>query len=149
MPMEEEEYELVPLSPLRRMEKRLEKIEKAGTGQDMVKELIDVVKTNQQIVDDMVKINSDIINKIADLSNAISGMMAKMDEFMSRIEIEGGTEQTEGQSVQVAAQAGAGGDAERRLDKLEKRINSLILTTMAKNMGSVAQRPKQMQKRPA
>ncbi|MBI4174045.1 MAG: hypothetical protein HY517_00230, partial [Candidatus Aenigmarchaeota archaeon] len=59
MPMEEEEYELVPVGPLRRIEKRVEKIEKGGTSNEMVKELVDVVRTNQKIIDEVVKINSE------------------------------------------------------------------------------------------
>lgn len=143
MPIEEEEYELVPLSPLRRMEKRLERLEKAGTSQDMVKELIDVVRTNQQIVDDMVKINSDIINKISELSGSINNMLTKVDEFLSRIELEETTAQEA--KKEEAQPAETTNDADRRLDRLEKRINSLILSTMARTRPM--QRP--VQKRPA
>jgi uncharacterized coiled-coil protein SlyX len=144
MSVDEEEYELVPLSPLRKMEKRLERVEKGSTSQEMMKELIDVVKTNQQIVDDMVKINSEIINKIADLSASVSSMVAKMDEFMSRIEVEGGIEEGPAKSAAEVVTAAPAADA--RLDRLEKRINSLILATMAKNKTML---PRPASKKPA
>ena len=41
MPMEEE-YELIPMNPIRRIEKRMERIESAGTSTDVIKELIDI-----------------------------------------------------------------------------------------------------------
>ena len=53
--MEEEEYELIPVSPFRRIEKRIDRLEKGGSSNDMVKELIEVVRTNQRIVDEVVK----------------------------------------------------------------------------------------------
>ncbi len=135
MPVEEEEYELVPLSPLRRMDKRLERLEKAGTSQDMVRELIDVVRTNQQIVDDMVKINSDVLNKFSELSTSVNNMLAKIDEFMNRIELEGTAPPEEKKEEGEAVVS----DVDKRMDKLEKRINSLILSTMAKQ--KIMQRP--------
>lgn len=125
--MEEEEYELVPLSPIRRMEKRLERIEKTSTSDQMVRELIDVVKMNQQIVDDIVKINSELINKITDLSVSVNKSITKMDEFMSRIEV---AEEAEGSQESAAPTLNK---ADERLDKLEKRINTLLLTTVAKS----------------
>lgn len=142
--MEEEEYELVPLSPLRRMEKRLERLEKAGTSQDMIKELIDVVRTNQQIVDDMVKINSDIINKISELSVSVNNMIAKIDEFLNRIEIEGASA---GEEKKEEPEKAATVEVDKRIDRLEKRINALILSTMAR--GKMAQRPSVVPRRPA
>jgi len=123
---EDEEYELIPLNPLRKMERRLEKLEKTSTSQEMLRELVDIVKTNQQIVDDIVKINSDIINKITDLTAAVNGMMNKIDDFMSRIEVT--TEEEESKEGKPPAS-----NVEERLEKLEKRINSLILSTVARS----------------
>jgi hypothetical protein len=139
--MEEEEYELVPLSPLRRMEKRMDRLEKSGTSNDMVRELIDVVRTNQQIVDDMVKINSDIINKIGELTASVNQSMAKIDEFLNRVEV-GGAEEPVAEEIKPAA-VPVSNDADKRMDKLEKRINSLLLSSVAKSkLGS------KLQKRP-
>ncbi len=117
--MPEEEYELVPLSPIRRMEKRLEKLEKAGTSNDMIKELIDVVKTNQQIVDDVVKINSEMIKRVSELSESVSKATGKIEDFMGRVEIPGNAEAP-------AAQQDKSGELQLKIDKLEKRLNSLI-----------------------
>ena len=117
----EEEYELVPLSPIRRMERRLEKLEKAGTSTDMIKELIEVVKTNQQIVDDVVKINSEMIKRVSELSESVSKVTGKIDEFMSRIEMTSGGE--------APAQQEQNTEMQSKLDKLEKKLNTMITAT--------------------
>ena len=131
MPMEEDEYELIPLSPLRKIEKRLDKVERGSSSQEMVKELIDVVRTNQQIVDDIVKINSDTVSKITELTISVNQMVFKIEEFINRIEVTG-TEKEEEKKEGISVSAGTV-TADARLDKLEKRINTLLLATAARN----------------
>ena len=132
--MEEDEYEIVPVGPMRRIERRVERIEKGG-GNEMVKELIDVVRTNQKIVDEVVKINSEMINRVTELSAHVQQMTEKINDFMSRIDVEEGSPSKEVQSTP---------EADLRIEKLEKRINSLLLSTMkAKQV-----RPTQMVRRP-
>ncbi len=116
--MHEEEYELVPLNPIRRVEKRLERLEKAGTGNEIMKELIDIVKTNQQIVDDVVRINSEMIKRVGELSETVGKSISKLDEFTSRIEMVEGENQQPEQNTEMQA----------KLDRLEKRINTMLTT---------------------
>ena len=139
--MEEDEYELVPLSPLRKVEKRLQNLEKGGTNSEMIKELVTVVKTNQQVVDDIIKINSDVINKISDLSASVNNMTNKLNDFMERLEIveehpieKGELQEEEKSGEDVAARL------DERLSKMEKRINALIISSMAKTR--LSQKPK-------
>jgi len=134
----EDEYELVPLSPIRRMEKRLDKVERTGTSTEMVKELIDVVKTNQSIVDDIVKINSEMINKVTELTNAVDKMTNKVSEFMNGLEVVKPSETGEAGEEKIT---GIVSDADKRLDKMEKRLNSLILSMMAKRKPIPTRRP--------
>src|SRR3990167_9076722 len=121
MPLEEDEYEIVPVGPIRRIERRVEKMERSGGGNEMVKELIDVVRTNQKIVDEVVKINSEMINRVTELSAHVQQMTEKVNDFMSRIDVEEGSPSKEVQSTP---------EADLRIEKLEKRINSLLLSTM-------------------
>ena len=123
MPIEEEEYELVPVGPLRRIEKRMEKIEKGGTNNEMVKELIDVVRTNQKIIDEVVKINSEMINKVSDLNAKVSELTEKMSDFLERVE-------TGNETESVAPVEQKNPETDLRIEKLEKRINSLLLSTI-------------------
>ena len=41
----EDEYELIPLSPIRRLEKKVEHMEKNATSGEMLGELMDIIKT--------------------------------------------------------------------------------------------------------
>ena len=136
MPMEEEEYELVPVGPIRKMEKRIEKMERGGTSSDMVKELIEVVRTNQKIVDEVVKINTEMINRVSELSTHVSQLTEKLNDFLGRVEI--------GDSNEAAPAAEHNPEVEQRIQKLEKRINSMILSTMKTSQI----KPTQMVRRP-
>lgn len=136
----EDEYELIPVNPIRKMEKRLEKIEKTGTSTEMIKELISVVKTNQNIVDDIVKVNSEMISKVSELTNSVGKMSGKINDFMERLEVaEPGAVGTEEEEKTTAVD-----NVGKRLDKMEKRINALILSSMAKRRPT----PIQRQRRP-
>ncbi|HLD39493.1 MAG TPA: hypothetical protein VJB05_04245 [archaeon] len=134
MPLEEDEYEIVPVGPIRRIEKRVEKMERSGSGNEMVKELIDVVRTNQKIIDEVVKINSEMINKVSELSAHVTQMTEKLNDFLERIEI--------GEATETVVEEKSGPEVEQRMQKLEKRINSMLLSTMkAKQFKPVVRKP--------
>jgi DNA repair ATPase RecN len=135
--MHEEEYELIPLSPIRKMEKRLDRIEKSGTSNEMLRELVEVVKTNQNIVEDIVKVNSEMMAKVSELSNTVSQLTARLNDFMGKIEIVGEAEE----------HRPASDDIDRKLEKIEKRLNAIALSNIAKM--KMPQRPvQQAQRRP-
>ena len=131
--MQDDEYELVPLSPVRKVEKRLEKLERTGTSADLIKELISVVRTNQEVIDDVVKINSDMITRISELSNSVNAVTNKINDFLSRIEVSGREEIREGNSEEEGLRISEmEKKTDARLAKMEKRVNALLLSTMAK-----------------
>jgi len=139
MPIEEEEYEIVPVGPLRRIERRMEKIEKGTTSTDMVKELIEVVRTNQKIIDEVVKINSEMINRVSDLATHVSQLNERMTDFLDRVEVSSETEQPPPVQQQKNVE-----EMDARMQKLEKRINSVLLSSMRNR----PVRPTQMVRRP-
>ena len=130
--MHEEEYELIPLNPIRKLEKRLDRVEKSGTGGEMLKELVDVVKTNQAIVEDIVKINSETMAKVTELSATVAQLTEKLNDFMGKIEIVGDSEPEHKDS-----------DMDRKLEKIEKRLNAIALSNIAR-----MKMPQRIQKRP-
>lgn len=76
-----EEYEVIALSPLRRLEKRLEAVEQTRTVANLerfVDKILDMVELNQKIVDEVVKANQGLREDMAVL-------VGKMDELYSRI----------------------------------------------------------------
>ena len=79
MPSEynEDEYEVVPLTPMRRLEERIRKVEKGSgaTDREFVLDIMDLVKANQKLVDEVVKANSA-------LRQDLQSVVSKMDEVL-------------------------------------------------------------------
>ncbi len=119
----EDEYELIPLNPIRKLEKRVNRLERSTTSGEMLAELMDIIKTNQQVVDNMSKANSIMIERIHDLNNSVTKMISRIDDFINRIE----TTETA-----PAEEKGEEKLLNERIAKLEKRLNSLLLTAVAK-----------------
>lgn len=85
---EEEEYELVPISPIRRLERRLDKLEtgEAGiTGKDFFKELVAIVRMNQQLVDELAKANDALRIEVARLPPKLDNLVEDLNELISFI----------------------------------------------------------------
>jgi len=125
--MPEDDYELVPLSPIRRLEKRMERLERTGTATETIKELTEIVRANQHIIDNVVKLNTDMLSKVSDLVNSVNSITTKMNDFISRIEVSStsvpkGGESEENQDLE--------NKIDERLSKLEKRLNAMILSSM-------------------
>lgn len=138
--MTDEEFELVPLSPIRRLEKRLERIEGSGMSADLLKELMEVVKTNQQVVDDVVRINSQMIGKISDLSIAVGELTSRMNDFMNRIEVSGEEKPPQKENSENKEEEAR---LNERLSKLEKRINMMLVAMTKTRPKPAVQQPMQ------
>ena len=121
----EDEYELIPLSPIRRMEKRLERLERTGTATETIKELTEIVRANQSVVDNVIKLNAEMLFKVSEMVNSVNAMTSKMNDFISRIEVA---------SAGKAEESEEGSELERKVDerlsKLEKRMNAILLSSM-------------------
>lgn len=77
----QEEVEIVPLSPLRRLEKRIDQLEASIGSFDnkaIFKEVIEIVRINQQLVDELAKANDA-------LRIEISKLPARMDELINNL----------------------------------------------------------------
>lgn len=114
----EHEFELVPISPVRKLEKKVEQLEQNTVTHRDLKDMFNIVKANQQSVDEIVKLNRSMMERITDLANASANIVSKMNDFLSRIEIEELPETREIRGVT---------DYNERLTKLENRLNALIL----------------------
>jgi hypothetical protein len=100
---EKEEYELIPISPLRRLEKRIDQLEQSpGTDpKDFFHELVDIVRMNQQLVDELIKANDSLRVELSRLPGKIEDLTKNLSELISYIraaateEVTGGTESSE------------------------------------------------------
>ncbi|HDD46046.1 MAG TPA: hypothetical protein ENG42_01090 [Candidatus Aenigmarchaeota archaeon] len=84
--MTEEEYEIIPTSPLRRLEKRIEKIETGSYSSEvrrLIEQVMDLVRSNQKIIDEVIKSNSDLINEISKIPAKVDELLSEMRSFMT------------------------------------------------------------------
>ncbi len=84
-----EEYELIPMSPIRRLEKRIDKVESTSGSHDLMKEIIDIVRMNQQMVDQLAKSNDALRIELAKLPAKIDELVVNMKEIISFIKSSG------------------------------------------------------------
>jgi pyruvate formate-lyase activating enzyme-like uncharacterized protein len=91
-----DEYELVPMSPLRRMEKRIELLEQSGTmdGKEFYREMVDIIRMNQQIVDELAKANDALRIEISKLPSRMEDLISNMKELISFIKASASEETT-------------------------------------------------------
>ncbi|MCD6477252.1 MAG: hypothetical protein J7K26_03810 [Candidatus Aenigmarchaeota archaeon] len=90
-----EGYEIIPVTPLRRLQKRVEVLEKAGTIpqlQSLITQIIELVKTNQNIINEIVKANSDLRIELSKIPKKIDELIETMKDFMDLIETAGSEE---------------------------------------------------------
>ncbi len=85
--VENEEFELVPMSPIRRLEKRLERLEGAPgvDAREFFKELVSIVRMNQQLVDELAKANDALRIEISKLPGRLDKLISNIDELISFI----------------------------------------------------------------
>ena len=86
---EDEEYELIPMSPLRRLEKRIDKMESTTGSENVIREIIDIVRMNQQMVDELARSNDALRIELSKLPAKIDELVTSMKEIVSFIRSSG------------------------------------------------------------
>ena len=148
MPQEEDEFELIPVSPLRRLEKRLERMESTGksnvdTGK-FFSELVEIVRMNQELVDELAKANDALRIEISKLPGRLDDLITTLNELVAFIKASATAEGISG----ATGMAGAG--MEPMLKKMDELIdaNKKIVDSNEAVMGAVDQLNAKL-KRPA
>jgi len=140
MPQEEDEFELIPVSPLRRLEKRLERMEgSAKSGVDTGKffsELVEIVRMNQELVDELAKANDALRIEISKLPGRLDDLITSVNELVAFIKASAGSE-----SMAGPAGIPAGAGMEPLLKKMDELIdaNKKIVDSNEAVMGAVDQ----------
>jgi len=81
----DEEYEVIPTSPIRRLEKRLSKIEATSSSseiQRLIEQIIELIKSNQRIIDDVIKADAELRSEISRVPGKIDELLGNMGEFI-------------------------------------------------------------------
>jgi hypothetical protein len=87
MVKEREEFELIPMSPIRKLEKRIDQLEAAPNlnVKDFMHEIVEVVRMNQQLVDEMAKANDALRIELSKLPGRLEDLISNMNELISYI----------------------------------------------------------------
>ncbi|MFH1473299.1 MAG: hypothetical protein ABIE55_00230 [Candidatus Aenigmatarchaeota archaeon] len=99
----ENDYEIIPVTPLKKMEKRLDKLEGAGTVpqlQSLINQIIELIRSNQKIVNDVIQANVELKNEMAKLPSKIDEMTTELKNFISLVEA-AGKEEFSGPSPEI------------------------------------------------
>ncbi|MCS7105939.1 MAG: hypothetical protein NZ942_01315 [Candidatus Aenigmarchaeota archaeon] len=83
-----EEVEIVPLSPIRRLERRIEQLEASlekVDGKGILKEVIEIVRINQQLVDELAKANDALRIEISKLPARLDELIENLNELLNYI----------------------------------------------------------------
>lgn len=83
--MAEEEYEIIPTSPLKRLEKRISKVEASSSSsqiQKLIEQIIELIKSNQRVIDDVIKADSELRNEMSKIPGRIDNLIVNMNEFI-------------------------------------------------------------------
>ncbi len=85
-----ESYEVIPITPIRRIERRLEGLEKSGNIpqlQALINQIMELIRGNQRIVEEIVRANSDLRNELSKLPPKMDDLMASIKEFINMIKL--------------------------------------------------------------
>jgi hypothetical protein len=99
--MVDEEYEIIPTSPLKRLEKRISKVESSSSSsqtQNLIEQIIELIKSNQRVIDDVIKADSELRNEISKLPTRIDNLVSGMAEFMELLKASATEETVAGMS---------------------------------------------------
>lgn len=91
-----EEYEVIPVSPLRRLEKRIERLE-TFSGEDpktIFREITDIIRMNQQIVDELVKSNDALKIELSKIPGRMDELLTELRELISFVKASAEVETT-------------------------------------------------------
>jgi uncharacterized coiled-coil protein SlyX len=87
----QEEFELIPVTPLRRLEKRIEELEKKASinEKELYREIIQIIRMNQEIVDALIKANDSLRIELSKLPLKLEELTKKIDELLEIIKAAG------------------------------------------------------------
>lgn len=79
--MSDKDYEVVPISLLRKLEKRIDKLETSGGSSTFSREVMDLVKSNQGMVNEIIKSNDELRDELASTTKKIDKLIESWSDF--------------------------------------------------------------------
>ncbi|MCD6367693.1 MAG: hypothetical protein J7L45_01265 [Candidatus Aenigmarchaeota archaeon] len=101
---EDDEYEVIPVGPLKKLEERIEKLEKERetvSTHEFIREILDLIESNQKLVDEIVKANDELREELSKIPGKIDELLKAWREFIDLLKEAGVSESsgTEGSGI--------------------------------------------------
>ena len=93
--IESDDYEVVPVGPIRRLEERIKKMERDKEGfayESFMREILELIQSNQKLVDEIVKANDSLRDELAKIPGKIDELLKSWREFIEILKEVSGTE---------------------------------------------------------
>ncbi len=80
----DDDYDDVPASPIRRLEKRITQVEKTSSSEvnKLIEQIIELIKSNHMIITEVVKSDAELRNEISKVPGKIDQLISSMNEFL-------------------------------------------------------------------
>lgn len=86
------DYEVLPVTPIHKLEKRIKYLEEAGTVpqlQSLIGQIIELVRGNQQLVDQVVRADAELRNELSRLPGKLDELITTIKSFLNLVKIAG------------------------------------------------------------
>jgi|GEM_PF-1712475 len=95
--IESDDYEVIPVGPVKKLEERIRKMEREREGfayEGFMREILELIESNQKLVDEIVKANDNLREELAKIPGKIDEMLKAWKEFIDILKEVGGAEAT-------------------------------------------------------
>ena len=92
MPEEDVAYEIIPVTPIKKLQERIDKLESSGTTpqlQNLINQIIELIRNNQKIVNDVIQANTELRNELSKLPSKVDELLSTFNNFLSLVEAAG------------------------------------------------------------
>lgn len=90
MVAEEDDYEVIPTSPIRRLERRLAKVESSSSTSEvsrLIEQILELIKSNQRVIDDVIKSDAELRNEVSKIPGKVDELLSGMGEFLNLLKL--------------------------------------------------------------
>ncbi len=84
-----DEYEVIPLDPIRKLERRMNELEESSNlsrEESLIRDVVDIMKTNQQMVNNMVDSTNNLKTSVEELTAKMDRIVDDLGSFMDLLE---------------------------------------------------------------
>lgn len=128
-----EEFEMLPVVPIRRLERELRQMKEQMKGGDsqLARQIVDILRMNQSMVDQLAARQGELIAKLSDMNSSLQKLAASLDNLIGLL--------SAGAEEEIEEEAREGRTAKERLDKIIEQNAILInsLNMLSKEMAKL------------